>query len=112
MDDLPPVETAEASPFNGRDVHKDIFAAALRLNESVVLRPTSQCLYAYLPTLELAKAPARLRSAEALTFLTVSCAAVRFGQRGRRLQRGSDSNNDGATTATQTLVNSGNSVRN
>jgi len=45
--------------------------------------------------LELAKAPARLRSAEALTFLTVSCAAVRFGQRGRRLQRAGNANNDG-----------------
>ena len=88
-------------------MHKDIFAAALRLNESVVLRPTSQCLYSYLPTLELAKAPARLRSAEALTFLTVSCAAVRFGQRGRRLQRAGNPNNDRATTATQAPVDSG-----
>jgi hypothetical protein len=56
---------------------------------------------------ELAKAPARLRPAEALTFLTVSCAAVRFGQRGRRLQRAGNPNNDRATTATQGPVDSG-----
>jgi hypothetical protein len=34
LDDLPLIETAEAGPFNSRDVHKYIFAAALRLNES------------------------------------------------------------------------------
>ena len=49
----------------------------------------------------IAKAPAGLRSAEACHAKTVSCAAVRFGQRGRRFQRGDNPNNEGATTATR-----------
>jgi hypothetical protein len=34
-DDLPFVETVEAGPLNSRDVHKNILAAALRLNETI-----------------------------------------------------------------------------
>ena len=62
-------------------------------SDATVLRTAGPPLACSNP--ELAKAPARLRPAEALTFLTVSCAAVRFGQRGRRLQRAGNANNDG-----------------
>jgi len=74
-------------------------------SDATVLRTAGPPLACSNP--ELAKAPARLRPAEALTFLTVSCAAVRFGQRGRRLQRAGNPNNDRATTATQAPVDSG-----
>jgi hypothetical protein len=74
-------------------------------SDATVLRTAGPPLACSNP--EVSKAPARLRPAEVLTFLTVSCAAVRFGQRGRQLQRAGNPNNDRATTATQAPVDSG-----